>query len=55
MSLERDISTLARVPLFSGMDHEALRLMAFAAETRVMRGRRGPLSQGRDGRGEPSW
>jgi CRP-like cAMP-binding protein len=51
MSLERDISTLARVPLFSGMDHEALRLMAFAAETRAMRAgeflfRRGEMGEG---------
>lgn len=34
MSLERDINSLARVPFFSAMDHEALRLMAFAAENR---------------------
>ncbi len=51
MSLERDISTLVRVPLFSSMDHEALRLMAFAAETRIMRPgeflfRRGELGEG---------
>ena len=37
MSLETDIDRLARVPLFSGMDHEALRLMAFAAEKRILR------------------
>ena len=51
MSLERDISTLAKVPLFSGMDHEALRLLAFAAETRIMRAgeflfRKGEIGEG---------
>ena len=37
MSLERDLNCLARVALFSAMDHEALRLMAFAAEKRNLR------------------
>jgi CRP-like cAMP-binding protein len=51
MSLDRDISTLARVPLFASMDHEALRLLAFAAETRMMRPgevlfRRGEMGEG---------
>lgn len=34
MSLERDIKSLAQAPFFAAMDHEALRLMAFAAEKR---------------------
>ena len=37
MSLERDINSLAGVPVFAAMDHEALRLMAFAAEKRDLR------------------
>ncbi len=32
MSLDKDIGRLASVPLFAGMEHDALRLMAFAAE-----------------------
>ncbi len=32
MSLDKDIARLAAVPLFAGMEHDALRLMAFAAE-----------------------
>ena len=37
MALEDDIATLSRAPLFSLMDYEALRLIAFAAEHRVLR------------------
>ena len=32
VSLDRDIERLASVPLFAGMEQDALRLMAFAAE-----------------------
>ncbi len=51
MSLDNDIKFLARVPLFSAMDHEALRLMAFAAEKRNLQAgvvlfRRGDLGDG---------
>jgi CRP-like cAMP-binding protein len=34
VSLEDDIALLTRVPFLAGMDREALRLLAFAAETR---------------------
>ena len=37
MALETDIATLARAPLFSLMDREALRLIAFAGEQRILR------------------
>ena len=37
MALEDDIATLSRAPLFNLMDHEALRLIAFAGEHRVLR------------------
>jgi CRP-like cAMP-binding protein len=37
MALEDDIAILARAPLFNLMDHEALRLIAFAGEHRVLR------------------
>ena len=37
MTLESDIDTLSRLPLFSKLEPEALRLIAFAAETRVLR------------------
>src|SRR3712207_1121609 len=37
MALEDDIAILARAPLFSLLDREALRLVAFAAENRPMR------------------
>ncbi|HEX8663920.1 MAG TPA: Crp/Fnr family transcriptional regulator [Beijerinckiaceae bacterium] len=37
MALEDDIATLARAPLFHLMDHEALRLLAFAGEHRALR------------------
>jgi CRP-like cAMP-binding protein len=37
MALEDDIATLSRAPLFSLLDREALRLVAFAAENRIMR------------------
>lgn len=36
MSLEKDIDRLGQVPLFSALDYDALRLMAFAAERRVL-------------------
>jgi CRP-like cAMP-binding protein len=37
MALEDDIAILARAPLFNLMDHEALRLIAFAGEHRILR------------------
>lgn len=37
MALDDDIAILARAPLFSLLDREALRLVAFAAENRAMR------------------
>ncbi len=37
MALEDDIATLARAPLFSLLDRDALRLVAFAAENRLLR------------------
>ncbi|HEX8167566.1 MAG TPA: Crp/Fnr family transcriptional regulator [Beijerinckiaceae bacterium] len=37
MTLENDIATLARAPLFHLMDHEALRLLAFAGEHRALK------------------
>jgi CRP-like cAMP-binding protein len=51
MSLEDDIAVLSRAPLFSLMEREALRLLAFAAETRNLRAgdmlfRRGDRSDG---------
>jgi CRP-like cAMP-binding protein len=36
MALEDDIATLGRAPLFSLMDAEALRLIAFAADHRLL-------------------
>ncbi len=36
MALSRDIAVLAGAPLFGLMDQDALRLIAFAAETRVL-------------------
>lgn len=36
MSLEAQIKTLARVPIFSSLEPDALRLIAFAAETREL-------------------
>jgi CRP-like cAMP-binding protein len=51
MALKRDIAILETVPLFTGMDRDALRLIAFAGETRVVRAgdvlfRRGEMSDG---------
>ena len=51
MALDDDIAILARAPLFSLMDREALRLIAFAAEHRLLRAgdvlfRRGDKSDG---------
>lgn len=51
MSLKRDIAILKTVPLFEAMEEDALRLIAFSAETRVFRAgdllfRRGELSDG---------
>ena len=37
MALEDDIAMLSRAPLFSLMDHDALRLVAFAGEHRALR------------------
>jgi CRP-like cAMP-binding protein len=37
MALDDDIATLSRAPLFNLLDRDALRLVAFAAENRVMR------------------
>ena len=37
MALEEDMALLARVPVLGGMDRDALRLLAFAAETRQLR------------------
>jgi CRP-like cAMP-binding protein len=51
MALENDIATLSRAPLFCLLNKDALRLVAFAAENRVMRAgdvlfRRGDRSDG---------
>jgi CRP-like cAMP-binding protein len=37
MALETDIATLSEAPLFNLLNRDALRLVAFAAENRVMR------------------
>jgi CRP-like cAMP-binding protein len=37
MSLNDDIRNLSRIPLFGELEPEALRLIAFAAETRILR------------------
>ena len=37
MALEDDIATLSRAPLFRLLDRDALRLVAFAAENRILR------------------
>jgi CRP-like cAMP-binding protein len=37
MALDDDIATLGRAPLFSMLDRDALRLVAFAAEIRTLR------------------
>ena len=37
MSLEEDFRRLSRIPLFSALEPEAMRLVAFAAETRILR------------------
>ncbi len=37
MALDDDIATLARAPLFHLMDHEALRLLAFAGEHKALK------------------
>lgn len=37
MALDDDIATLSRAPLFSLMERDALRLLAFAAEHKVLR------------------
>jgi CRP-like cAMP-binding protein len=51
MSLEDDMALLSRVAMFADMDRDALRLLAFAAETRQLRAgdvlfRKGDLSDG---------
>lgn len=37
MGLEDDVGILARIPAFAAIEPEALRLLAFSAETRVLR------------------
>jgi CRP-like cAMP-binding protein len=37
MGLEDDIGKLARIPAFAGIEPDALRLIAFSAETRILR------------------
>src|SRR5579871_5540374 len=37
MSLDDDIRRLARVPLFAELDQDALRLIAFSAEAKILR------------------
>jgi CRP-like cAMP-binding protein len=37
MSLENDLRELGRIPLFAAMEYEALRLIAFAGEARILR------------------
>ena len=51
MALDDDIAMLSRAPLFSLMDHDALRLVAFAGEHRALRSgdmlfRKGDTSDG---------
>ena len=51
MSLEDDMALLARVAMLAGMERDALRLLAFAAETRQLRAgdvlfRKGDVSDG---------
>jgi CRP-like cAMP-binding protein len=51
MALKRDIAILETVPLFAAMDRDALRLVAFAGETKIVRAgdvlfRRGEMSDG---------
>ncbi|MDB5597757.1 MAG: cyclic nucleotide-binding protein [Hyphomicrobiales bacterium] len=51
MALEDDIRNLARLPLFTDVEADALRLIAFSAETKILRTgevlfRRGDLSDG---------
>ena len=51
MSLEQDIRNLSRIPIFAEVEPEALRLLAFAAETRILRTgeilfRKGDMSDG---------
>ena len=51
MSLEDDIASLSKVAMLAGMERDALRLLAFAAETRRLRAgdtlfRRGDASDG---------
>jgi CRP-like cAMP-binding protein len=37
MALQDDIARLARIPIFAVLEPEALRLLAFSAETRILR------------------
>ena len=51
MSLENDLRELGRIPLFAAMEYEALRLIAFAGEARILRAgdvvfRKGDISDG---------
>jgi CRP-like cAMP-binding protein len=51
MAIDDEIRNLSRIPIFSAIDENALRLIAFSAETRVLRAgdvlfRRGEMSDG---------
>lgn len=51
MSLDRDLAALKRIPLLASLENEALRLLAFSGESRILRTgdtlfRRGDLSDG---------
>jgi CRP-like cAMP-binding protein len=37
MSLDSDLRELARIPLFTALEYEARRLLAFASETKILR------------------
>ena len=37
MALEDDVRDMARLPLFQDIEPDALRLLAFSAETRILR------------------
>jgi len=39
MTLESDLGEFARIPLFAALEYEARRLLAFSAETRILRSR----------------
>ena len=48
MALENDIATLSAAPLFELLERDALRLVAFAAENRLLRA--GDVLPGRENR-----